>query len=131
MKRSSEASSKEQFSGINEAETLACGNALEDDAVFCHEAGGHELGIEQSEAVQAAEPAESSRSRHAREHFEEVESEVFFLAASPAMQKIRTQVAQVARVDIPVLLLGESGAGKEVLARLIHKLSRRAGKPLV
>ena len=131
MKRSSEASSKEQISGINEAETLACGNALEDDAVFSHKVGGHELGIEQSEAVQAAEPAEPSRSRHAREHFEEVESEVFFLAASPAMQKIRTQVAQVARVDIPVLLLGESGAGKEVLARLIHKLSRRAGKPLV
>ena len=66
-----------------------------------------------------------------REHFEAVENDIFFLAASPAMQKIRSQVEQVAKVDIPVLLLGESGAGKEVLARLIHKLSRRAGKPLV
>jgi DNA-binding NtrC family response regulator len=64
-------------------------------------------------------------------HLEEIESDVFFLAASPAMQKIRAQVAQVAKVDMPVLLLGESGAGKEVLARLIHKLSRRAGKPMM
>jgi transcriptional regulator with PAS, ATPase and Fis domain len=47
------------------------------------------------------------------------------------MQKIRAQAAQVAKVDMPVLLLGESGAGKEVLARLIHKLSRRAGKPMI
>ncbi|MGC2697439.1 MAG: sigma-54 dependent transcriptional regulator [Candidatus Angelobacter sp.] len=68
---------------------------------------------------------------HARVEFEEVENEIFFLAASAAMQKIRAQVAQVAKVDIPVLLLGESGSGKEVVARLIHKESRRVGKPLV
>src|SRR2546426_3524859 len=52
--------------------------------------------------------------------------DVFFVAASPAMRKIRSQAALVANVDIPVLLLGESGTGKEVLARLIHKLSQRA-----
>ena len=51
---------------------------------------------------------------------------MFFVAASPAMKKIRSQAALVANVDIPVLLLGESGTGKEVLARLIHKLSPRA-----
>ncbi len=69
--------------------------------------------------------------QQAHEHFEEVESDIFFLAASPAMQKIRAQVAQVAKVDMPVLLLGESGSGKEVLARLIHKLSRRASKRMM
>ncbi len=57
---------------------------------------------------------------------EELADEVFFVAASPAMRKIRSQAALVANVDIPVLLLGESGTGKEVLARLIHKLSPRA-----
>ncbi|MFZ1050897.1 MAG: sigma-54 dependent transcriptional regulator [Candidatus Sulfotelmatobacter sp.] len=57
---------------------------------------------------------------------EEVADDVFFIAASPAMRKIRSQAALVANVDIPVLLLGESGTGKEVLARLIHKLSPRA-----
>ena len=57
---------------------------------------------------------------------EELAEDVFFIAASPAMRKIRSQAALVANVDIPVLLLGESGTGKEVLARLIHKLSPRA-----
>jgi two-component system, NtrC family, response regulator AtoC len=57
---------------------------------------------------------------------EELADDVFFVAASPAMRKIRSQAALVANVDIPVLLLGESGTGKEVLARLIHKLSPRA-----
>src|SRR6202789_227248 len=57
---------------------------------------------------------------------EEVSDDVFFIAASVAMWKIRSQAALVAHVDIPVLLLGESGTGKEVLARLIHKLSPSA-----
>jgi two-component system, NtrC family, response regulator AtoC len=57
---------------------------------------------------------------------EELSEDVFFIAASPEMRKIRSQAALVANVDIPVLLLGESGTGKEVLARLIHKLSPRA-----
>ena len=57
---------------------------------------------------------------------EELCDDVFFVAASPAMKKIRSQAALVANVDIPVLLLGESGTGKEVLARLLHKLSPRA-----
>src|SRR5713101_7232122 len=57
---------------------------------------------------------------------EELCDDVFFVAASSAMKKIRSQAALVANVDIPVLLLGESGTGKEVLARLIHKLSPRA-----
>jgi two-component system response regulator AtoC len=57
---------------------------------------------------------------------EELCDDVFFVAASPAMKKIRAQAALVANVEIPVLLLGESGTGKEVLARLIHKLSPRA-----
>jgi len=47
---------------------------------------------------------------------EELCDDVFFIAASPAMKKIRSQAALVANVDIPVLLLGESGTGKEVLA---------------
>jgi two-component system response regulator AtoC len=59
---------------------------------------------------------------------EEVDEDVFFVAASEAMHKIRSQAGMVARVDVPVLLLGESGTGKEVIARLIHKLSLRADR---
>ena len=57
---------------------------------------------------------------------ERVDDDYFFVAASPAMHQIRQQVAQIARVDVPVLMLGESGTGKEVVARLIHKMSLRS-----
>src|SRR5581483_11656579 len=57
---------------------------------------------------------------------EELGEDLYFVAASPAMRKIRAQIGLVASVDIPVLLLGESGTGKEILARLIHKMSPRA-----
>ncbi len=57
---------------------------------------------------------------------EDLGDDVFFVAASPAMRKIRSQAKLVANVDIPVLILGESGTGKEVAARLIHKHSPRA-----
>jgi len=62
---------------------------------------------------------------------EPIDGDIFFVAGSPVMRKIRSQIAQLAKVDIPVLLLGESGVGKEVVARLLHKLSPRAEKPAV
>lgn len=55
----------------------------------------------------------------------------FFLAASPAMKQIRAQAALIAKVNVPVLLLGESGVGKEILGRLIHKMSVRAHRAMV
>ena len=57
---------------------------------------------------------------------EQLGDDTFFVAATPQMRQIRAQVAQVAKVDVPVLMLGESGTGKEVIARLIHKNSARA-----
>ena len=50
---------------------------------------------------------------------------------SRAMQLIREQVQQVAPHDAPILLLGESGTGREAFARYIHSLSARSGQPLV
>src|SRR5215471_20968085 len=60
------------------------------------------------------------------EQVEALDNGLFFLAASPAMRALRSQLQLIARVDVPVLLLGESGVGKEVIAKLIHKLSMRA-----
>src|SRR3979490_771359 len=57
---------------------------------------------------------------------EHLKNGFIFPAASPVMAKIRSSIEQVARVDVPVLLLGESGVGKEVVARRIHALSNRA-----
>jgi DNA-binding NtrC family response regulator len=50
---------------------------------------------------------------------------------SAAMESLRRRIRQVAPTDETVLVCGESGAGKELVARAIHAASRRAGKPLV
>ena len=42
------------------------------------------------------------------------------------MGKIRTNIELLAKVDVPVLIRGESGSGRETVARLIHQLSKRA-----
>ena len=50
----------------------------------------------------------------------------FFVARGPAMGKIRANIELLAKVDVPVLIRGESGSGRETVARLIHQLSKRA-----
>ncbi len=50
---------------------------------------------------------------------------------SEAMQTVFESLRKVARTAAPVLISGASGSGKEVAARTIHRLSRRAGKPFV
>ena len=53
------------------------------------------------------------------------------VARSSAMQRILQQVVQVADSDATILLFGETGTGKEVLARVIHSNSRRSKGPFV
>ncbi len=50
---------------------------------------------------------------------------------SPAWQKLTAQIAQVAPSNAPVLIQGETGSGKEVVARLLHDLSRRVHGPFL
>lgn len=47
---------------------------------------------------------------------------------SPAMVELQRQIERVAGVDVPVLLLGESGVGKEFAAKTLHARSARAGR---
>ncbi len=53
------------------------------------------------------------------------------VGADEGLRDVMERIDQVAPTDVPVLILGETGSGKEVLARAIHKRSRRAAGPVV
>ena len=53
------------------------------------------------------------------------------IGQSPAIQTLRSITQRVAETDLAVLILGENGTGKEVVAKLIHYLSRRRDKPFI
>ncbi len=50
---------------------------------------------------------------------------------SPAMKQLKEQIAIVAPTDAWVLIQGENGTGKELVAQTIHRLSKRSNKPMV
>jgi DNA-binding NtrC family response regulator len=52
-----------------------------------------------------------------------------FVGRSPALTKLKNQIAQFASAPYPVLIEGESGSGKELVAKRLHRLSPRAGRP--
>jgi len=56
---------------------------------------------------------------------------LFVVGESPGMMQVQEQIEKVAPSDVPVLLLGESGTGRKLVARIIHELSRRAKCPFV
>lgn len=55
----------------------------------------------------------------------------FLIGSSPGIQQVRSQIGRLARSMAPVVITGESGSGKELAAREIHRNSARADKPFV
>jgi formate hydrogenlyase transcriptional activator len=53
------------------------------------------------------------------------------VGSSPALQRVLEQVAKVAETDSTVLILGQTGTGKELIARAIHKRSRRVTRTFI
>lgn len=62
---------------------------------------------------------------------EKAAGEPMFWGTSPAMARVREMVEKVASTDAHVLVTGENGTGKEMLAREIHNRSRRSGEMMV
>ena len=75
--------------------------------------------VNSSEAVAYAEPARSNRA------FEQI------IGHSPALESVLQQVEYVASTDSTVLIQGETGTGKELIARAVHNASPRCGRALV
>lgn len=60
-----------------------------------------------------------------------LEGEPQLIGDSPAIQRVRQLIARVAPTNSTVLILGETGSGKELVARAVHDQSARAAMPLV
>jgi DNA-binding NtrC family response regulator len=79
----------------------------------------------------AIERAEAARGDQGREAEEEDLPETEMIGSSAAMVEIYNTVARAAPTDASVIVEGETGTGKELVARMIHRYSRRADKPFV
>ncbi len=62
---------------------------------------------------------------------ERINEELYFIAASPATRRLRTQAELLSQTDVPVLITGEAGSGKTTAAQLIHSLSIRSSFPFM
>lgn len=82
------------------------------------------------EAIKRSQKIIQFKKTHEKESVQKNEKNPF-IATSKALEKPLTMAKKTAQTDAPVLLLGQSGVGKEVFANYIHNNSTRAKKPFV
>jgi formate hydrogenlyase transcriptional activator len=75
--------------------------------------------------VAVSEAIRSGCSECGERRFEQI------IGNSPALESVLEQVERVASTDSTVLVLGETGTGKELIARAIHNISSRCGRPFI
>ncbi len=72
-----------------------------------------------------------AQNRYLQEEIQSVHNFEEIVGRSPAIRKILEKVSRVAVTDTTVLIQGETGTGKELIARAIHSASKRRDKPLI
>ena len=87
-------------------------------------------GIDIEDRKQAEERTRQENSA-LREQIDEVFMLEEIVGSSPALKTVLSSIVKVAPTDSTVLITGETGTGKELIARAIHKGSQRAGQPFI
>ncbi len=72
-----------------------------------------------------------SENRQLRQHIEEISFPDEIVGESPAIKKVLEKVIEVSQTDSTVIIKGENGSGKELIARAIHSNSRRKYFPII
>jgi formate hydrogenlyase transcriptional activator len=97
----------------------------------------HEIAHARAELEKALEEIQRLKHRLQNENLvlrEQIDQALMFeeiVGASPALRAVLSRVSKVAPTDSTVLLTGETGTGKELIARAIHKRSRRSSRAFV
>ncbi len=86
-----------------------------------------------SEKIKAEEKISSlsSETEYLKEEIKSIQNFDEIIGESNSLKKVLDEIKQVAVTDSTVLIMGETGTGKELMARAIHAGSRRSQKPLI
>ncbi len=118
---------------------MLTGHASVDTAIKSMKLGAYDYlmkpckSSELSKVILKAYEKKSLREKNIRleKQLQRVESQDAFVGESPRIKELKGLIALVASSDVPILITGETGTGKELTARAIHASSPRAGNPFV
>jgi Nif-specific regulatory protein len=89
-----------------------------------------ELSAHAAVALQNTQEFEELLTKH-QQLVEQAAQGLQLIGASPVIEAVRSTIRRIADTDLAILILGENGTGKEVVARSIHYLSRRRDQPFI
>jgi DNA-binding NtrC family response regulator len=108
-----------------------------DNAVYAMKNGAHDLLqkpidlVELEKSIQRAGEVVSMRRELSHLRESQHKNLNFIVGQSPAMRTLLDHAQRAAEASVSVMITGETGTGKEVLARAIHGMGPRAGKPFI
>lgn len=114
------------LTSVNSVETAVEAMQLGASDYLTKEAGRGEITLRLRKAL--GERAVAQEYKRLRETFERMNEFGELIGSSPELEKIKDDVRQVSELDVTVMITGETGVGKELVARAIHQTSGRKGE---